>query len=183
MIEQWKTIEGFEGLYEVSSHGRVRSLDRVVKQTRKRTTFDRKMKGRILKQTKATDYPMVTLCKGTKDDYKHHVSVHSLVAKAFIPNADKLLVVNHKNLDKFNNHVDNLEWTTWSGNIQHASDNGRQLGAFGEKHYTTKLTEDDVRQIRERARDITRKELAKEYSMPISTINSIVNRTNWKHVV
>lgn len=182
MEEQWKDISGYEGLYAVSNLGRVKSLDRVSDRVRNGKVIAFKVRGRILKQTKATEYPMVTLCKGNKDNYKQPVNVHSLVAKMFIDNPKELPIVNHKDLDKFNNHIDNLEWTTFKGNIQHAVDNGKQVGVKGAGHYLTKLTEEDVRQIREKAKTMTRKAIAKEYNMSVSATNSIVNRSNWKHV-
>ncbi|EOQ01012.1 NUMOD4 domain-containing protein [Bacillus cereus] len=183
-MEEWKSIEGFEG-YEVSNLGQVRSIDRVTQRVRYGKPYSVRMKGRILKQTKATDYPMVTLCKG-EGEYKHPKSVHSLVASAFIDNPDGLPVVNHKDLDRFNNHVDNLEWTTFGGNTQHAVDNGVQLGVKGERHYATKLTDEDVRWIREVAKEnggtLTRSELAERFNMKPSSIGNVINGTTWKHV-
>lgn len=98
--EIWKPVVGYEGLYEVSSLGRVRSLDR----------YDRMnhfWKGRILKLcTDGAGYLMVGLCSNSKvKTYK----VHRLVAQAFIPNPDNLPEVNHIDEDKRNNRVDNLE--------------------------------------------------------------------------
>ena len=102
MSEIWKAVPGYEGLYEVSNCGRVRSLDRWVKGS---FAGKRLMKGRILKVGVASNgYCMVVLTKG------HAKTVHRLVAKAFIPNPDNLPMINHKDEDKTNNHVDNLEW-------------------------------------------------------------------------
>lgn len=92
----WKPVVGYEGLYEVSNTGLVRSLN--------------KLKGRILTPIKRKNgYLNICLYKNCKQVTK---LVHRMVAEAFIPNPDNLEMVNHKDEDRTNNHVDNLEWCT-----------------------------------------------------------------------
>ena len=99
MIEEWRPIEGYEGLYEVSSYGRVRSLDRF---------YYRLHKGKVLSPTKDRyGYLTVTLNYNGKSKT---IKIHRLVAQAFLPNPDNLPQVNHKNEVKSDNCVDNLEW-------------------------------------------------------------------------
>lgn len=105
--EIWRSIQGYEGLYEVSNIGNVRSLDRIVKMKNgaNRTTY-----GKMLSKTSYNStscYEGVTLCKG---GICKKYSVHRLVADAFIPNPDDLPEINHKDEDKRNNNADNLEW-------------------------------------------------------------------------
>lgn len=97
--EEWRPIVGFEGLYEVSNKGKVKSLN-----------YSRTKKSRIMKATKYSNgYMVVQLCK---NKLKIHKSVHRLVAETFIPNPNNYPQINHKDEDKTNNHVNNLEWCT-----------------------------------------------------------------------
>lgn len=106
-VEEWRAVRDFEGLYEVSSLGRVRSVDRW-KKYKGSDTKQARVNGRILCQDKtAAGYYLVTLCR---DGVHYHCSVHRLVAEAFVPNPDNLPQVNHKDECKTNNTPSNLEW-------------------------------------------------------------------------
>ena len=108
MEEIWKPVKGFEGYYEVSNLGMVRSIDRVVVDTVR--NCERLLKGKVLIQKdNGNGYKNVMFCKEHKLYNKY---VHRLVAEAFILNKDNLPQVNHKDEDKSNNRVDNLEWCT-----------------------------------------------------------------------
>lgn len=113
-MEQWKDIEGFEGLYEVSDLGRVKSLARIVSRSDGRS---QKVNERILKLDGNSEYFVVGLhySGATK-----HVPVHRLVAQTFIPNPENKPQVNHIDGNKHNNAVTNLEWATAEENMQHA---------------------------------------------------------------
>ena len=109
--EEWRDIEGFEGIYQVSNLGQVRSLDRYV--------WNHKQYGKILKQhIKPNGYHQVGLSDKSGNKYKH-MYIHILVAKAFIPNPRNCEQVNHKDFNKSNNCAENLEWVTQQENIQH----------------------------------------------------------------
>lgn len=111
MKEQWKEIDDYNG-YSVSNTGKIKSFRRK----------SNKEKGLILKQeTSYRGYKQVSLYK---DGKKHQKFVHRLVAEAFIPNPDNKPEVNHKDTDKTNNAVSNLEWNTSSENTIHAYKNG-----------------------------------------------------------
>lgn len=102
-MPEWREIIGYEGIYEVSNKGEVRSL------------WNRYSgKSPILKQhTSHKGYKLVCLCaKGNQKTFL----VHRLVAEAFLPNPDSLPCVNHKDEDKTNNNVDNLEWCSYYSN-------------------------------------------------------------------
>ena len=104
--EIWKDIEGYEGLYQISSMGRVKSLERTV--WNKGKGCYRIVSERIRKRVTDKDgYLKVMLWKDSKGKW---FFVHRLVATAFIPNPDNLPVINHKDENKENNIVSNLEW-------------------------------------------------------------------------
>ena len=109
MEEQWKDIENYEGLYQVSNLGRVRSLDRLVRNyNRWHIEHTKLIKGVVLKQsTDKYGYKRVYLSKCGCEKF---VLVSRLVAKAFIPNPQNLPEVNHKSEVKTDNCVENLEW-------------------------------------------------------------------------
>ena len=120
MKETWKDIIGYEGVYQVSNFGRVKSLDR--DEYVSSFSHGRIREGRVLTQIKSRGgYMLVHL---SKDGVAKTASVHRLVAKAFIPNPMKKTTVNHIDGNKANNISDNLEWATMSENISHAFKTG-----------------------------------------------------------
>lgn len=113
--EEWREIKGYEGIYQVSSLGRVRSLDRKVKFSDGR---ERKYGNKILSSKLSNrGYLMVTLWRNRNSQ---RLAIHRLVAKAFIPNPDNLPQVNHKDENKTNNRANNLEWCTNQYNNQYS---------------------------------------------------------------
>lgn len=105
MREIWKDIRGFEGLYQISNFGNVKSVARVIS----RSTTDLPVQERILKPCVRHGYKHIVLSKNGKFTTGH---IHRLVAEAFIPNPNNLPCVNHKDENPSNNCVDNLEWCT-----------------------------------------------------------------------
>jgi hypothetical protein len=121
MAAEWRSIVGYEGLYEVSSDGLVRSLSRVVRHWQGGTA---RRPGRVLRpgQNKK-GYLMVVLCRDRNEQTRF---IARLVAQTFIPNPTRLPQVNHLNGVKADNKVGNLEWTDNSGNQKHAWATGLQ---------------------------------------------------------
>lgn len=125
MPEKWKDVIGYEGLYQVSSKGRVRSVDRLVSSAGR----FRKEKGRVKALSANHDgYPRVGLYKGGKGKY---FSVHRLVAAAFIPNPENKPLVDHINGTRNDNRVKNLRWATHSQNNAHCHSTSRNSGIVG----------------------------------------------------
>lgn len=118
--EVWKDIAGYEGLYQVSNMGRVRSFSREVKCCggHSRITRSHILHGYI----NGSGYYEVALCNS---EGQSHRRVHELVAKAFIPNPTHLPVINHIDEDKANNKVNNLEWCTTAYNNAYGTRNFR----------------------------------------------------------
>lgn len=139
MTEEWREIEGYEGLYQVSNLGRVKSLFRVVMRSDgKPNTVNEK----ILKNGMTKGYCAVVLCKDRK---KKMYKVHRLVAMAFLSNPHNLPEVNHKDENKKNNHVDNLEWCTPKYNTNYGTCTERRVNTVvknqslrGENHPKSK---------------------------------------------
>ena len=130
MTEIWKDIPGYEGLYQVSNLGRVKSLSRIVNYGgRKRKTTEK-----ILKQNISRRYNSVQFQKCGKT-----ITVHRLVANAFISNPENKPQINHINGIRADNRAENLEWCTQSENQKHAYKIGLQKG-FSCNHFTRKIS-------------------------------------------
>jgi hypothetical protein len=178
--EIWKDILHYEGLYQVSNFGRVKSLKRMCIS---KNNSQRIVKEIFLKQ-RMDRYGYVKVAPN-KDDKAYQKTVHRLVAIAFIPNPNDLPEVNHKDGDKTNNHVDNLEWCDASYNQLHAIKLGLKVTIRGEDTYNNKLSDLQVLEIR--AKYIPRKyslyKLAVEYSVSPQLIHDIVKNKRWKHLL
>lgn len=120
-MEIWKDIKGYEGLYQVSNLGRVKSLNYLGhhKEMIKKPSLQKKT------TMKSSQYYQTVLYKNGK---AKTVTVHRLVAEAFIPNPDNLPQVNHIDHNPLNNKVDNLEWCTAKYNSNHKRNNRKPLG-------------------------------------------------------
>lgn len=126
MKEIWKQIKGYEGLYEISNKGRVRSMARW--QTCGKAKYW--VKAIIMKQEITRHYYKVDLCKNGKH---HTYRVNRLVAQAFIPNPNHYPEVNHKDENKLNNCADNLEWCTHSYNSEYGHHRERVTKAISKR--------------------------------------------------
>ena len=116
MTELWMDVIGYEGIYKVSNLGRIKSLDRL-------DASNHKLTGRELKQkTNRGGYSQVTLFKNSS---RKTVSVHRVVASCFVPNPSDYPVINHKDENKLNNKVANLEWCSQKYNANYGSRNKR----------------------------------------------------------
>ena len=166
--EEWKPVVGYEGLYEVSNHGRVRSI--VTKYGTART--------RLLKpRADRNGYMRANLCKG--DGPRDHY-VHALVLAAFEGECPEGWVRNHKNGVKNDNRHCNLEYVTRSGNARHAAEHG--LLPRGSDHKNSKLTAEQVKEIRENPDGLGPYQLERRYGVNRAVIRRIWRKETWKHV-
>ncbi len=192
--EIWKQIECSEGIYEVSSLGNIRSIQRNLIRSNGRNHF---VKSKNLRPAiDGCGYNRVAMSINGKLVTK---KVHRLVAEAFIPNHDNLPQVNHINGIKTDNRIENLEWVTNDQNIAHAIRTGlikmeysdeekkRSINKIikkGSLNGFSKLSENQVIEIRKKYLPgvYTREMLATEFNVKKATIKDVVNRKSWKHI-
>lgn len=165
MDEIWKEIPEFNGIYAVSNFGNVRNLK--YQKTKKQSIH------------KAIGYKYVCLCKSgvCKTFY-----IHRLVAEIFLGHETNL-EVNHKDGNKENNHISNLEWVTHHENILHSHRIGLNKinQVKGSRTGTAKLNEQQVSEILELKGKMTQSSIAKKYNVSTATVWGILNNRSWKH--
>lgn len=133
-LKEWKWCVGFENYYYVNNLGVIKRLPRYIRYSSGKLVLHKG--GEIAYCKKKNGYLGVTLCMdGTG---KIDKMVHRLVAEAFIPNPENKSQVNHKDGNKFNNCVCNLEWVTPSENVKHSFDKLGRKSASGKSHYASK---------------------------------------------
>ena len=176
MTEVWKSVVGYEGFYEVSNMGRVKSLARFVggkggslrpiPECIKKTSVNR------------CGYEKIQFSDGV--GRKYHTVVHRVVAGAFLENPHNKAQINHIDGDKLNNSVDNLEWATSFENQRHAVELTRR---YGERTGTPKLKEADIVDVRFLIGNGVRQyDVAKLYDVSRMTIYRVMSGRNWKRV-
>lgn len=178
MKEIWKDIEGYEGLYQISNLGRVKSLRKNI------------IMKSFLRGSRANNrYSAIQL---NKDAKTRTFSVHRLVAKAFIPNPNNYEYVNHKNENKTCNEYWNLEWCNSSYNRIYSINKGSIKYKTGEKNKLSKLTDNEVRWIRKnyksqhkgnvKSNSLSLNEIARIFNVSKRTILDIVHNKKYKDV-
>lgn len=179
--EVWKDVVGFEGMYKISSHGRVLTLERTYFNGRYKT--NRVVKQGIKGTSNRKGYINVGL---RKDNKNYNFSVHRLVAIMFIPNPEDKKEVNHINGIKDDNRVENLEWMTPSENVRHAHAMGLAdvPRLKGEQHGCSKLTDEKVRVIKKLLLDgLSQYKIAAMFGVSRSAILHIKVRGGWSHII
>lgn len=179
-MEYWRDLPGHEGVYQVSDHGRVRSLDRKVftRPPNGEPTY-RVKRGKILKQgINSHGYYTVAIGKGKN----RTISVHRLVLRTFIGPPPEGFEAAHNNGVRTDNRLSNLRWDTTSGNFQDKRDHGTWQS--GENHPMHKITCDDVKKIVELARKgATYQEISKVIGVISSShVGNILNGNCWTEV-
>lgn len=139
MKEIWKPVPGFEGRYEVSSCGRFKALAReiVYKDGRRGKLKEKMLKGSLMN----AGYILISF------DTKTKLLAHQVVARAFLKESEYRQTVNHKDGDKTNNHISNLEWATYAENNRHARNTGLNK-QHGERTNLSKYTDQFIEAVR-----------------------------------
>ena len=178
--EIWKDIPSWENSYQISNCGRVKSLEKI--------RFRRKG-GNALYKTKILSFSYDRGYLGVNiqnNKFVKHYWIHRLVAIVFIPNPLNLPEVNHRDLNKSNNHAENLEWVTHKQNITHAWNDEKRYKTVnrGEKSGRSKLKECEVLEARRlfATGKITKRFLSKIFKVDTSTMFRILNRDTWTHI-
>lgn len=178
-MEVWKDIKGYEGIYQVSNMGNVKSLDRYVFHKGNGTNMF--VKGRILKSNSRKNWYRQVILYDKSHKPKTHL-VHRLVAEYFVPKVEGKDFVNHIDGNKENAIYTNLEWVTPKENINHAIKTG--LTPIGQESSSAKLTNQQVMEIRSKISTgkYSCMTVAKEYGISDSTVEKIVDGRLWKHL-
>jgi NUMOD4 motif-containing protein/HNH endonuclease len=186
-MEIWKDIPEYEGLYQVSNMGRVKSLDRWITQkySREKGYYNRLMLGKIINPfSDKNGYQYVSL---SKDNKVKRGCVHYLVLKTFIGERPSSYDCNHLNGQKNDNRLENLEYCTKSDNLKHSYrvlNRKHRKYPIGNQHHKAKLTDSDVINIRQlySSEIHTQKELAQIFGVTQTNISIIVRGEGWKHL-
>jgi hypothetical protein len=174
-LEIWMPVVGYEGLYEVSDHGAIRSLSRVSERNSRWGRYERTITGKTMAlMTSPNGYQQIALYN---DGKMKRFNVHRVVMAAFVgPNA---LPINHIDGDKLNNVLSNLEYCTHKENTHHMI-HVLGKGQRGEQVSNARLNEEAVRDIRKEL--LTVQQYAEKYSVTRQAISLVKNGRNWKHV-
>lgn len=182
--EEWRPVVGWEGLYEVSSAGRVRSLDRFVKVSRSRRAGGRSyvklLVGKLLSLNYSTSNGYVSISLNRNGRAKGY-SVHSLVCEAFRGPRPAGMIVAHNDGNRLHNSAGNLRYATYIENGADAVAHG--MSAAGERNGQAKLTADAVRKIRRDGPNTSAKTLAERFGVSVACIRSVLLGDRWAHVV
>jgi hypothetical protein len=175
----WKPVKGFEEYYEVSEDGEIRTIERYITLP----THKYLKKQKILTQfVDGRGYMHVKLYDG-KGKPKS-TTTHRVVAMTFLENPENLPEINHKDANKLNNCLSNLEWISRGDNIKHAYKYRDPKTYKGSGNKNSKLIEEQVISIRKEheVNKTSYKQLAEKYNVGITLIGYIIRRKVWKHV-
>lgn len=173
-IEEWRDIPDYEGLYQISNHGRFRGMPR-------NDAINRRLPERYIQPNKRTDgYYTIHLWRGGKRQQK---KMHVLVMLVFVGQRPEGAHINHIDGNPSNNRLDNLEYCSPSDNTLHGFRIGTHVPARGEKHGRSRYTNDMVREMRVLYKGgASSGEIAKKFNVSRSGVYRVVMYDTWKHL-
>lgn len=178
-MEQWKDIDGYEGIYAVSNLGRVKSLDRIVVYIDGRQhTYKEKILVQAISKVNGAYYVHLY-----KNQSRKNMIVHRLVAKAFILNPENKAEVNHIDGNRSNNTVENLEWSTKIENMHHAFRTGL-INNTGTNHGVNVYSDEKILHVKELLQEgkLTQKQIAEVTGVKKGTVEQVAQGKTWKHL-
>lgn len=161
MNNKWFSIYGYENLYWVNKDGQVKSNRKI-----------------LSPQKDTGGYLQVSLYK---NKIKKITLVHRIVAKTFIKNKKNKYAINHKDNNRSNNNVSNLEWVTRKENMEHSSKQKRMIGRKGELSHLSKLTIKQIKEIRSIS-GVSQISIAKKYGISYRNLRHILTKKTWQNV-
>ena len=183
MKEVWKLIDykNVPSIYEVSNLGGIRRLSHKLKTKNQFGLWNAVREEKVLRPCENSGgYLMFRLTVGGK---KQVHLVHRIVATAFIPNPEGKPCVNHKDFNKSNNCVSNLEWVTYRENTLHATQNGVLVSYKGRESNLAKYTEEEVKKVYTMCKSgVSQSKAGGIMGIPRSTVGSIMQKVSWKHI-
>ena len=183
MKEVWKLIDykNVPSIYEVSNLGGIRRVSHKLKTKNQFGLCNAVRKEKVLRPCENSGgYLMFRLMVGGK---KQVHLVHRIVATAFIPNPEGKPCVNHKDFNKSNNCVSNLEWVTYRENTLHATQNGVLVSYKGRESNLAKYTEEEVKKVYTMCKSgVSQSKAGGIMGIPRSTVGSIMQKVSWKHI-
>lgn len=178
MDEVWKPVQGYEGRYEVSSSGKVKTVGRFINAPRGRQRWINEAE--LSTHITSRGYVQTMFKVGQKNFPQ---LVHRLVATAFIENPESLPQVNHMDGNKLNNHASNLEWCTSKENCAHARRERLYEPARGQNAGGAKLTNEQVLEIRKRlSSGETHESISLDYPVNRTVITRIASGARWNGI-
>lgn len=178
VIEEFRDVPNYEGIYQVSDLGRMKSLSRTVRLPSR--NLDRRLKEKIMSLSLKNGYPQISL---HKERVATVSNVHILVGNVFIENPHNLPFLNHKNGIKTDSRKINLEWCTHLENMQHAFKTG--LVPNGERNHKAKLTDEQVKIIKRLFRinpKTNQRAISRKLNISPSVVNAIYKGRKWKYI-
>lgn len=181
-MEEWRSVVGYEGIYEVSNLGNVRSIPRPINRGIRGITHTKTYRNLRLRVNKYGYHD--THLRDAPTGRSRIYEIHRLVASAFIPNPEGKPTVNHMDSNRTNNSVSNLEWATHKENITHGMKHGKIPDMKGSSNHMSRLTAEDVLLLRSEWKTglYTYQSLADKYGHSHGCVFCVITRRSWGHL-